>query len=270
MKIKTQMRDSIKSPSRVDKVTRILPFCLSTLVASGQSQLFRLSDYLAPDGSGVVVGDLNTGNSPSDVETTGNYRQSDGVAGDPSFYNAILVGSNYGGSDVYRSVLNYDLSSLPAAPSGFTYRVTDLSLVLEVSGGTNDGRPATLINFYEGSFEVGVLPSAANASVLFNSPNRTFVTTSLGAPILDLNTDSSVSITLDAPNTVANPGGNFYTFGSGGGPNIGFGGTNAIQLAPELRLSFDLVQASGIPETSSTLLLFSSLIVVLGVRRRRI
>lgn len=243
-----------------------VPLMNWSVVNAQSGQTFRLSDFLAPDGSGTVVGVANTGFSPSDVETTGNFRQSDGVAGDPSFFNAILVGSNYGGPDIYRSVLTFDLSSLPTAPAGFSYQVTDLSLTLEVSGGTNDGRPATLIDFYEGSFATGALPGAADASVLFNSPNGTFVTTSLGTPSLDLNTDSSVSITLDARNAAANPGSNFYTFGSGGGPNIGFGGTSAIQLAPELGLTFELV--ASVPEPSSVLFLLSSFVGVLGIRRR--
>lgn len=237
----------------------ILPVLMCVQVA--EAQTFQLSDNLATDGSGNAGSGVN-------VETTGLYRQSDGAAGNPSGFNAILVGSQYGdANNIYRGVLNFDLSGLPAAAAGFEYQVTDVSLRLEVSGGTNDNRPATLIDFYGGSFETGALPGAAAASVLFNESNGTFVTTSLGVPTLDLTTDSNFFITLDAPLAQNDPGSNFYTFGSGSGPNIGFGGTTAIVLAPELQISVNLV--ASVPEPSSALLLMSGMACVCIGRRRR-
>jgi len=69
----------------------IVAASLSLGLGLANAQTFQLSDYLAADGSGTVVGNPGSGSSPTEVETTGNYRQSDGVAGNP-FCSTLLTG----------------------------------------------------------------------------------------------------------------------------------------------------------------------------------
>jgi len=88
---------------------------------------------------------------------------------------------------------------------------------------------------------------------------NTFVSTSLGATSLDLNTDSQFFITLDADS-------GFYTFGSGiAGNNIGFSGTSNIDKVPELRITFDLIP---IPEPTSITLISLGLFGLITRRKR--
>lgn len=226
---------------------------------------YILGDYYNSNGNGVVVGVSGTGNTPTEVETTGLY-DPNGNAGNPSGYNAIAVGNIYGGGVNYRSVTTIDLSGLAPAPAGFEYVLNSLTVVLEVSGGTTDGRPATTIDFYEGDFASGghiALPSTANASQLFNDPSSSFIEVDLLGLNLDLNSATEFVFTMDAPNAGS---GEYYTLGSGQGPNIGFAGTSAIEKAPEIRIDFDLV---AIPEPSTGLLaLLGCSVFGLTYRRR--
>lgn len=248
----------------MNKYYVILSTLICSVVVSSGATIFQLSDNLASNGSGAVTGS-------SEVETTGLYRQSDGMTSSgtgPSGYNAIMVGSEYGGGDIWRSVTTFDLSDIPVAPAGFVYQVTDVSFKLEVSGGTNDNRPATEIDFYEGAFNSGALPGSADASHMFNDSSGTFVTVSLGATSLGLNpvtSFSSFTLTMDAPGAVSDPGSNFYTFGSGLAPNIGFGGTNAANLSPELVITVETV---AVPEPSTAFLTAVLGLSALWIRRR--
>lgn len=244
------------------KFTQIILPLLFTGILSAQT-IFILGDNYSSNGDGTV-----TGNTPA-AEITGLYNQNSnppGATGNPSFFNAIMVGSGYGDSNLWRAVTSFDLGGIPAAPAGFSYDVTDVTLILEVSGGTNDGRPATLIDFYEGSTPTGSFSNPAVASNTFDSPNGTFVPISFGATDLDLNSATDFSVTLDAPNAATNPGQNFYTFGSGLGPNIGFGGTNAVVKAPELQISYNLVN---IPEPTTFSLFLFSTVGLITVRKRK-
>lgn len=236
----------------------------SVAMCSGATTIFQISDNLDSNGSGVVTGS-------TEVETTGLYRQSDGMTSSgtgPSGYNAINVGSEYGGGEIWRAVTTFDLSDIPVAPVGFAYQVTDISIKLEVSGGTNDNRPATEIDFYEGAFNSGSLPGSADATQLFNHGSGTFVTVSLGATSLGptpVSSFSTFTLTMDAPDAVLDPGNNYYTFGSGIGPNIGFGGTSAVNLSPELIIT---VETIAIPEPSTAFLTAIFGLSALWIRRR--
>lgn len=245
------------------KFKYILSFAVTASLSCAAT--FILSDNLSNTGSGAIEpsvsdqsGNYISGGSPL-VEGTGLYNQNNsGASGDPSNYNAIGVGGGYSGNDDWRAVMTFDLGGLPAAPTGFIYDVTDVALVLEVSGGSTDGRTPTTINYYEGAFATGSLP-VASASTFFNVPNNTFVSTSLGATSLDLNTDSQFFITLDADS-------GFYTFGSGiAGNNIGFSGTSNIDKVPELRITFDLIP---IPEPTSITLISLGLFGLITRRKR--
>lgn len=242
--------------------TVLSSFLLTSFISAGpdaNSCTFTLGDHYSSNGDGTSVGTPNTSITPTEVETTGLYDPA-GNTGDPSGYNAIAVGAIYGGT-TYRSVSTFSLSDVPVAPEGFTYSVNSVTVSLEVSGGTTDGRPSSTINFYEGNFSTGTLPDA-KGSQLYNHISGSFVSTVLTDLTLDLNTDSEFTFTMAAPNA---DNGEFYTFGSGAGPNLGFTGTNAIQKAPSIIIDFDLV---AVPEPSTTLLSLIGCIFGLSYRKR--
>lgn len=255
---------------------------LSVLLSTNCSfaQTFTLGDNYSSNGDGTVVGVSGTTTGNSLIEGTGLYRQSDGASGNPSFYNAIMVGSEYGGGDVWRAVTTFDLNGLDiigggvnAAPAGFEYQVDEIRLIVEVSGGNDDPfgsppnpRPATQIDFYEGSFPTGVLPGTNDGTQLFDDPSDSFITVTISNSALDLNSDTSYTLTWDAPGAALDPANNFYTFGSGLSPNnIGFSGTNFVEKSPELEIDYSLV---AVPESSSALLI-GGVLTIINFRRKR-
>lgn len=215
---------------------------------------FVLSDDLDPSGDG------SPGSSPL-VEGAGVYNVSTGASGNPSNYNALVVGASYGdvGNGIWRSVISFDVSSLPAPTPGFAYAVTNVTITLEQS----DNRPAATINFFEGSQPTGaVVNYLATQNYAANQAGE-FQSTSLGITNLDLSTDSIFTVTLDAPNAGS---GEYHTFGSGLAPNNdGITGTTNASFVPELTITYDLVQ---VPEPTSITLISLGLLGLIARRKR--
>ena len=239
------------------KIKSLLPSLI--FLNSSFAAVFVLSDNLDPSGDGTP------GPSPL-VEGAGVYNVSSGTAGNPSFYNALVVGASYGdvGNGIWRSVISFDvsaldLSSLPAPTPGFAYAVTDVTIQLEQS----DNRPAATINFFEGSQPTGaVVDYLATQNYAANQAGQ-FQSTSLGATSLDLSVDSTFTVTLDAPNASS---GEYHTFGSGLAPNNdGITGTNNASLGPELTITYELVQ---VPEPTSITLISLGLLGLITRRKR--
>jgi len=244
--------------SRISVMKKTI-FALLVLIAvpcyAQTTGIFRVGDQYNANGNGGL--NPNAVNSASNV-----YNAVTGVPGDPSNYNAYMVGASYGqpGNGIYRSTLDFNLGSLPAAPAGMMYNVTGVMLNLEQSG----PRPSATIDTHEGGPLTGALGAANGSAVMPANSDGTFTMITLNSWSLDLNTDNNYILTLDAPNAAS---GEYHTFGSDLGPgNTGIYGTPFVDKSPYLDVKWELV---GIPEPSAMLLGFFASFWALCFHRRR-
>lgn len=210
------------------------------------------------------------------VNLSGGGLDAFGTLGDG--FDPFVVGQLDFGSDIFRSGSLFDLSNIAPAPAGFVYQISSIEFFIEVSGATfNNGvnnagdnvNVGVFANLGIGSAAITRAPDATitlnnsdSGTVNFDAGNTPFLSVTLANDLINLGSDSSFEIVLDAGNNPTTAA----VFGSSLAPGVGITGTGNVEVAPVLRITADLV---AVPEPSSAVL-FAVASLGLLLRRRRV